>query len=199
LKALTEQAAETLLPGGVMTVRPGLIVGPHDPTDRFTYWVRRIAEGGEVLVPESPEVARTQVIDASDMARWIVASAGAGRTGTYNAVAPSVPLADVLQAAPGDADVVWVPWDFLEKEGVQPWTDLPAWLPALMAGLLLADGSKAAAAGLESRPIEAVVADIAAWDRARPREPLRAGMSREREAELLEKWKVSAARPPPGP
>ena len=199
LKVLTEQAAEALLPGGVMTVRPGLIVGPHDPTDRFTYWVRRIADGGEVLAPESPEVARTQVIDAADMARWIVASAAAGRTGTYNAVAPSVPLAAVF---PPHADVSWVPWEFLEAEGVQPWTDLPAWLPAPMARLLLADGSKAAAAGLDHRPIEAVVDEVARWDRSRNAEPLRAGMTREREAELLRKYRAAPSgegAPPPGP
>jgi len=197
LKVLTEQAAETLLPDGVMIVRPGLIVGPHDPTDRFTYWVRRMAGGGEVLAPEGPDVARTQVIDAADLARWIVASAGAGRTGTYNAVAPPAPLAAVLQAAPGDAEVVWVPWNFLEQEGIQPWTDLPAWLPAPMAALLLADGSKAAVAGLESRPIGAVVADIAAWDQARPQEPLRAGLTRERETELIRKFRAEGR--PPGP
>ena len=99
LKVLTEAEATALLPGRVMVIRPGLIVGPHDPTDRFTYWVRRLAEGGEVLAPESPDVARTQVIDAADLAEWIVASAVAGRTGVYNAVAPPVPLARVFEAA----------------------------------------------------------------------------------------------------
>ena len=197
LKVLTEQAAEELLPGGVMIVRPGLIVGAFDPTDRFTYWVRRIADGGEVLAPEGPDVARTQVIDACDMARWIVASATAGRTGIFNAVAESVPLAAVFEAAPGDPEVIWVPWEFLEQQGVQPWSDLPAWVPVPMAPMLLADGSKAAAAGLESRPIEAVVTDLAAWDRARPHEPLRAGMTREREAELLRTFRAEGR--PPGP
>jgi 2'-hydroxyisoflavone reductase len=194
LKVLTEEAAEALLPGGVMIIRPGLIVGPHDPTDRFTYWVRRMAEGGEILAPESSDVARTQVIDASDMASWIVSSAAAGRTGTYNAVAPALPLARVFGP---DADVVWVPWEFLESKKVQPWADLPAWLPARMAGMLMADGSKAAAAGLHNRSIEAVVADIADWDRARPQEPLRAGMTRERQAELLRMFRAEG--PPPGP
>jgi len=201
LKVLTEQAADALLPGGVMTVRPGLIVGPHDPTDRFTYWVRRMADGGEVLAPESPDVALTQFVDAGDLARWIVSSAAAGRTGTYNAVAPPVPLADVLAAArPSGADIVWVPWEFLEREGVQPWTDLPAWLPAPMTAMLAADGTKAAAAGLRHRPLDAVVADIAAWDRTRNGAPLRAGLSREREAELLATYRrVSGADRPPGP
>ena len=201
LKVLTEEAAEALLPGGVMVVRPGLIVGPHDPTDRFTYWVRRMAGGGEVLAPESPDVALTQFVDAADMGRWIVASAAAGRTGTYNAVAPPVPLAQVLAGVPAsDAGVTWVPWEFLEREGVQPWTDLPAWLPAPMIGMLAADGSKAAAAGLRHRPLDAVVADIAAWDSTRDGAPLRAGLSREREAELLATFRrVSAGDRPPGP
>ena len=197
LKVLTEQAAEKHLDGGVMIIRPGLIVGPHDPTDRFTYWVRRMADGGEVLAPEGPDVARTQVIDACDMARWIVVSAAAGRVGTFNAVAPPVPLSAVLEAAPGNADVTWAPWEFLEAQGVQPWTDLPAWVPAPMAALLLADGSKAAAVGLETRPIEAVVADLAAWDRDRPQEPLRAGMTREREAELLRMLRAEGRTPGP--
>ena len=194
LKVLTEQAAEELLPGGVMIVRPGLIVGPHDPTDRFTYWVRRTADGGKMLAPEQPEVARTQVIDAADMAGWIVASAAAGRTGAYNAVAPPVLLEDVLDAARRatgpdvDVDAIWVPWPFLEAEGVAPWTDLPAWVPAPMFAVLAADGSKAGAAGLAHRSLDDVVADIAAWDRTRRDEPLRAGMSREREAELLRKF-----------
>jgi 2'-hydroxyisoflavone reductase len=176
-----------------------------------------MADGGEVLAPEEPAVAVTQVVAATDMADWIVASAAAGRTGTYNAVAPAVPLAQVLDAArrasadeaAGDidlltrrppAELVWVPWEFLEAEGVQPWTDLPAWLPAPMARLLAADGSRAAAAGLVSRPIEAVVADIAAWDGARPQGPLRAGLTREREAELLSRFRSGrSAGPPTGP
>jgi len=197
LKALTEGAAEALLPDGLMIVRPGLIVGPHDPTDRFTYWVRRMVEGGRVLAPESPDLAQTHVIDAADMARWIVASASAGLTGTYNAVAPPVLLHRVLDAAGSDADVVWVPWEFLEAEGVRPWTDLPAWVPVPMWGLIAADASRAANHGLHHRPIEDVVAGIAAWDRTRPREPLRAGMSREREAELLARF--TAPGRPPGP
>ncbi|HET9769444.1 MAG TPA: epimerase, partial [Acidimicrobiia bacterium] len=203
LKVLTEKAAAAEFGERLMVIRPGLIVGPHDPTDRFTYWVRRGGGGGEVLAPESPGVARTQVVDAADLAAWIVASAAAGGTGTYTAVAPAVALARVLDAARSAAadgaraEIVWVPWEFLEAEGVGPWTDLPAWVPAPMARLLAANGARAAAAGLRSRPIEAVVADIAAWDRERAGEPLRAGMSRDREAELIRKFR--AAAPPPGP
>jgi 2'-hydroxyisoflavone reductase len=204
LKVLTEQASRAEFGDRVMVIRPGLIVGSHDPTDRFTYWVRRMDEGGEVLAPESPATARTQVVAAADLADWIVASADSGRTGTYNAVAPPVPLARVLDAARStrgsssgpDPDIVWVPWEFLEAEGVAPWNDLPAWLPAAMAGAL-ANGAKAAGAGLRSRPIEEVVDAVAGWDRSRPREPLRAGMSREREAELLRKFREGG--PPPGP
>jgi 2'-hydroxyisoflavone reductase len=209
LKVLTEAEATALLPGRVMIIRPGLIVGPHDPTDRFTYWVRRLAEGGEVLAPESPDVARTQIVDAADLAEWIVDSAVTGRTGVYNAVAPPVLLARVLDAAASGAApsapetrITWVPWEFLEAQGIAPWTDLPAWVPAPMAGLLAADGSKAAADGLGSRPIEAVVGDLQRWDRARPQQPLRAGLTREREAELLSRFRTEQVRkgdPPPGP
>ena len=197
LKALAEEAARALLPDGLMIVRPGLIVGPHDPTDRFTYWIRRMVEGGTVLAPESPEVARTQVIDAADLARWIVGSAGDGRAGTYNAVAPPVPLCQVLDAVQAQAQIIWVPWEFLEGEGVQPWTDLPAWLPASMLRLLTADGSKAASHGLRHRPIDDVVADIAAWDQARRPQPLRAGLTREREADLLAKFNAPGRPPAP--
>lgn len=204
LKVLTEEAAEALLPGGVMIVRPGLVVGPHDPTDRFTYWIRRMADGGEVLAPGEPDVAPVQFVDAADLAGWIVASAAAGRTGIYNAVAPPVLLDRVLHAArtasgrDSGADAVWVPWSFLEAEGVAPWTDLPACLPPAMLGMVTADGSKAAADGLVHRSVEEVVGDLAGWDRERPRaEPLRAGLSREREAELLRRWR--AAGRPPGP
>lgn len=197
LKVLAEEEAKKHLPAGVMVIRPGLIVGPHDPTDRFTYWVRRMAEGGEVLAPEGPTAATTQVIDARDLARWIVHSASAARVGTFNAVAPPVPLTAVLEAAPGEADVTWVPWEFLEAHAVQPWTDLPAWVPAPMRGMILADGSKAAAAGLETRPIKATVADLAEWDRERPQAPLRAGLTREREAELLRSFRAEGR--PPGP
>jgi 2'-hydroxyisoflavone reductase len=209
LKVLTEEAARTLLPDRVMIIRPGLIVGPHDPTDRFTYWVRRLAEGGEVLAPESPDVARTQIVDAADLADWIVASAVARRTGIYNAVANPVPLARVLEAAQHgagnsgrDRRITWVPWAFLEAQGVAPWTDLPAWVPAPMTGLLTADGSKAASDGLRSRSIEDVVGAVARWDSGRPQAPLRAGMTREREAELLSRYRAAKLRkggPPPGP
>ena len=203
LKVLTEEAARSVLPGGIMIVRPGLIVGPHDPTDRFTYWVRRMADGGDVLAPEAPDIARVQFVGAADMAGWIVPSAAAGRTGVYNAVAPPVLLNRVLDAARSaarpdpDARAVWVPWPFLEAEGLAPWTDLPAWVPAPMLGMITADGSKAAADGLVHRPVEEVVAELAAWDRERPRESLRAGLSRQREAELLRRWR--GADRPPGP
>jgi 2'-hydroxyisoflavone reductase len=204
LKVLTEAAAEALLPDGVMVIRPGLIVGRYDSTDRFTYWVRRLAHGGEVLAPESADVAETQVVHAADLAEWIVASAVARRTGVYNTVAPPVRLARVLdaarQAGGADAEIAWVPWAFLEAEGVEPWTDLPAWAPAPQIGLLLADASKAASDGLRSRSIEAVVADVSEWDRARPQEPLRTGLSREREAEMLSRFRARETEaPPPGP
>ena len=127
---------------------PGLIVGPHDPTDRFTYWVRRMAEGGEVLAPESPDVARTQVVDArrhGPLDRRLRRRRPTGHVQRRRAPGAARPGARRAAAARASADVtVWVPWAFLEAQGVPPWTDLPAWVPAPMAGLLAADGSKAA-------------------------------------------------------
>ena len=153
-----------------------------------------MADGGEVLAPESPDVAQTQVVDAADLARWIVGSAAAGRTGTYNAVAPPVPLAECLAARPvlAPADIVWVPWEFLEAEGVAPWTDLPAWVPAPMAGCPGGRRIEGGRRRARSRPIEAVVRRPRRLGRGpAPRNRSGPGMTREREAELLRRFRAA--------
>jgi len=194
LKALCERAAEEEMPGRVFNVRPGLISGPHDPTDRFTYWPRRIAAGGEVLVPDHPE-RRVQFIDVRDLAAWIVKMAHEQRTGTHNATGPDYELTmgrlleECEAVGGGGAEFVWVSEDFLEEKGVEPFTELPLWVPREDAAMLAVDCGKAIAAGLAFRPLSETVKDVLDWDRARTTdgEPA-AGLRSERERELLRAW-----------
>ncbi len=194
LKALCERAAEEEMGGRVLNVRPGLISGPHDPTDRFTYWPRRISAGGEVLVPDHPG-RRVQFIDVRDLASWIVEMAVERRTRTYNATGPDYELTmgrllEECEAVSGtDAELVWVSEDFLEENGVEPFTELPLWVPREDAALQAIDCGRAIAAGLTFRPLSETIRDVLDWDRARAadEEPA-AGLGPERERELLRAW-----------
>lgn len=195
LKALCEEAAEAAMPGRVANVRPGLIVGPHDPSDRFTYWVRRIAEGGEVLAPNRPEMP-VQIIDARDLAEWIVLLAESGTAGVFNATGPETPhrfeqvCAGCSEAAGVEATIVPVDEQWLVEQGVGPWMELPLWLPlgAGHDGLSEVDVSKAVAAGLTFRPLIETCRDTLAWDRTRGGAGMQAQLTRERESELLAAW-----------
>ncbi len=197
LKALCERAAEAAMPGRVLTVRPSLIVGPHDPTDRFTYWPWRVAQGGEVLAPGKPE-RRIQFIDVRDLAAWIVAMVEQQATGIYNANGPAEPLSmgELLrtcrEVSGSDATFTWVSEPFLMDHQVQPWSEMPLWIRASDAaarGFFAFDCSKAIAAGLTFRPLEVTVRDTLNWARGRsPDHMWRAGLSRQREAELLRAW-----------
>ena len=194
LKALCERAAEEEMPGRVLNVRPGLISGPHDPTDRFTYWPRRIAAGGEVLVPDHPE-RRVQFIDVRDLAAWIVKMAQEQRTGTYNATGPDYDLEmgrlldECESVGGGDAELVWVSEEFLLEHEVEPFTELPLWVPREDAAMLAVDCAKAIEAGLAFRSLSETVKDVLDWDRASraDREPA-AGLRPERVRELLRAW-----------
>jgi 2'-hydroxyisoflavone reductase len=194
LKALCEQAAEEEMPGRVMNVRPGLISGPHDPTDRFTYGSRRISAGGEVLAPGRKE-RPVQYIDVRDLAAWIVGTSEERRTGTYNATGPDYELTmgrllEECEAVGGTAaELVWVSESFLEENGVQPFTELPLWVPRKNAALLAVDCSRAIEAGLVFRPLAETIEDVLAFDRARPADrETAAGLRPEREQELLRAW-----------
>ena len=200
LKALCERAVEAALPGRALIVRPGLIVGPHDPTDRFTYWPSRAARGGEVLAPGRPE-RHVQIVDARDLAEWTVRMVEARQTGVYNATGPAEPLTmgrllEVCQEVGGGARVTWVSEPFLAERQVGAWIELPLWLPASdpdLAGFSDVDVSKAIAAGLTFRDLAATVRDTLAWDATRPPErEWRAGLSPAREAELLAAWHAQA-------
>ncbi|HEX7770235.1 MAG TPA: hypothetical protein VF422_09420, partial [Dokdonella sp.] len=160
-------------------VRPGLIVGPYDPTDRFAYWVARFTQpevlgerDEEAAVPAPPE-RPIQVVDARDHAAWMVMLAEGDVGGTFNAVSPPGRFAmnDLVEAATllrrVDApSPVWIDADVLRRAGIEPWTELPLWLPAddpQYAGFFAVDTSRAVAAGLVVRPLTATVADTARW------------------------------------
>ena len=196
-KALCEQAAETAMPGRTLVVRPGLIVGPYDPTDRFTYWPHRVAMGGEVLAPQ-PADAAVQYIDARDLATWMLDMAARRETGTYNATGPETRLsmASMLEACKresgSDAEFTWVSEHFLNEQEVKAWSDLPVYVPPSDAGFanfLAADCRKAIADGLRFRPQAETIRDTLSWAATRPtNHTWQAGITREREAALLESW-----------
>jgi 2'-hydroxyisoflavone reductase len=174
LKAACERVVEEVYGDRSARVRAGLIVGPYDPTDRFTYWPRRIAAGGEVLGPGDPD-APVQFVDARDLAAWLVRLALEGPGGVFNATGPAERLTfgellDRASTAIGsDAEVVWTDEQRVLDAGVQPWTELPLWLPGTdYAGMARADISRAVDAGLRFRPLEETILDTLAWDRSVP-------------------------------
>jgi 2'-hydroxyisoflavone reductase len=197
LKALCEQAALAAMPGRVLIVRPGLIVGPHDPTDRFTYWPTRFDRGGEVLAPQ-PADAPVQVIDVRDLAGWTVKMVERGETGIYNATGPAqqLTMGDVmescLRAAGENAFLTWLPPDFLNEKKVTPWIDLPLWLPGEeTAGVMAVNIDKAIGAGLTFRPLSETIRDTLSWAKGRPDDhEWRAGLTPEKEDELLDAWRA---------
>lgn len=195
LKALAEQAAEDAMPGRVLAVRAGLIVGPYDPTDRFTYWPARVARGGQVLAPDRPD-RPVQLIDARDLAAWMLDLAEARRTGVFNATGPERRLTigevlDTCRTVSGSkASFAWVDEKTLLDNKVEPYTELPLWVPAEAEGFGRINIRKAIGAGLTFRPLADTVRDTLAWDRTRPADAPRAnGLSPARETEILDVWK----------
>ena len=173
--------------------RPGLIVGPWDPTGRFTYWPQRFAAGGRVLAPAPPE-ASAQVIDVRDLAGWIVRAAEHGTAGTYNAVDRKTTRGTLVETcrtiAGTDAELVWVDPEFLVEHEVGEWMELPLWLhDEQYRGMLSLQPDAAFAAGLETRPLADTVRDTLAWVRSgeAPIEPP-AGLDREKEQRVLDAW-----------
>jgi 2'-hydroxyisoflavone reductase len=203
LKALCEKAAAAVVPGRLTVIRPGLIVGPGDPTDRFTYWPVRVARGGEVLAPGKPSDF-VQFIDARDLADFIVLCLEKKAYGTFNADAQggSITIGTLLdtcrKVSHSDAKFVWADPAFLEEQKIAPWADMPVWAPAEgdEAGFGRVSAAKAKAAGLSYRPLSTTVADTLAWFRKEPAErqaKLRAGLSAEREKEALAAWHARKA------
>jgi 2'-hydroxyisoflavone reductase len=211
LKALCEQAVEKALPGRATIIRPGLIVGPDDNTDRFTYWPARAARGGEFIAPGAP-TDPFQIIDARDLAAFTINAVEKNITGTYNLVSnvnefkfgeltDACIAAANKQARPADAPrATFLPADFLEAQQVAPWSEMPVWLPAKGDEAAFAGTSNAAALakGLKISPLKKTVDDTLAWHLTRPveeREKLKAGIAPEKEATVLAAWK---ARPKSG-
>lgn len=195
LKAMCEYAAEEGMPGRVASIRPGLIVGRGDPTDRFTYWPVRVSRGGEVLAPGTAE-DRVQFIDVRDLGEWTVRVVEQGDTGAFNATGPlggmgmGAMLESCRRASGSDASFVWADAEFLREHEVRPWADMPVWLPPTeeYAGFGTVDVSKAVGRGLTFRGAEDTVKDTLAWWSTLPEErraKMKAGLTAERESELL--------------
>ncbi len=193
LKALCEKAVQDVFGISSLIVRPGLIVGPHDPTDRFTYWPVRVARGGDILAPGRPD-APTQVIDVRDLSDFIIELIQDNVSGIFNATGPAHPLTmgamleTCKEMARSDAKFKWASLEFLKQNNVEPWSDMPAWLPDSgdEAGFSRVDISKAIQAGLLFRPLEYTVRDTLNWVASWPEDhEWKAGLKPEREKELL--------------
>jgi len=196
LKALSEKEAEKWFPKKTLIIRPGLIVGPRDETDRFTYWPVRIDRGGEVLAPGSPEEP-VQFIDARDLAEWTIRMVENRETGVYNATGPAKPLGiggmldGIKDALKSDAKFTWANEQFLTEQKVQPWSDMPVWTGKDSA-LARAKIDRALGKGLTFRPLAETARDTLGWFKSLPQDrqsKLRAGLTPEREAEVLAAWK----------
>ncbi len=193
-----EAEAQKAFPGKATIVRPGLIVGPGDPTDRFTYWPLRIGRGGEILSPGTGRDS-TQIIDARDLVKFIVTLAENDQSGVFNATGPEARLsmAEMLYGIRAltntPLEFTWVPAEFLEQQGVSPWGDMPCWIPG--SAIMNVRLDRAFAAGLTCRPLAETVTDLLLWHDSLPeerRETVRAGISPEREAEVLAAWHAAA-------
>jgi len=199
LKALCEAEARSGFAGRCLVNRPGLLVGPHDPTGRFTWWVRRIAAGGDVLAPGDPQ-GPVQFIDARDAAAWMLRQSEQGTQGVFNLTGPARPLTwgALLETAVDtlnpDARLQWVDEAFVLGQGVAPWSDLPVWLPRESEGMHRVVIAPALVTGLVCRPLAQTLADTAAWagppaPAAGPPRPA-VGLTAERETALLAAWRA---------
>ncbi len=197
-KALSEREAQRAFPGRATIFRPGLIIGPGDETDRFTYWPVRIHRGGEVLAPGDPSDL-VQIIDARDLSEWMIRMAEVGYTGVFNAVGPATPrpMAELLYGiravTTAETTFTWVPADFLFEIGIRPYTHMPVWMPPRdgREGFARFDLAPEVEHGLTFRPLAVTTRDTLDYHFSRPAKrqaELRAGISAEREAEVLAAW-----------
>jgi 2'-hydroxyisoflavone reductase len=191
LKALSEDVVWDVFGDRATIVRPGLIVGPHDPTGRFTYWPHRVARGGEVVVPAPPE-RTVQFVDARDLGAWLVELLERDEGGAFNATRSGVSWSELVESAAtvsgADAEPVWIPDEFLLEQEVGEWMELPMWLAdPEWVGMNQADVARAEAAGLVHRSLEDTVRGT--LDEAGTTDD--AGLKPERERDLIEAWRES--------
>jgi 2'-hydroxyisoflavone reductase len=204
LKGACEAVVRETFGDGAIVIRPGLIVGPHDPTDRFTWWPWRIARGGRVAAPG--RAARTvQFIDVRDLGRWSVGLLEREARGTFNATGPRTPIAmsDLLDACRAvsrsdasivwrDASIEWIDEAFLAVHGVKPWKEMPLWVPESephASGFMNVPIDRALDTALTFTPLERTVTDTLAWSRTRPAgHEWKAGLTEDKERELLAAW-----------
>ncbi|WP_285767411.1 SDR family oxidoreductase [Peribacillus sp. SI8-4] len=202
LKALCEAEAEKHWPGRVLHVRAGLLVGAFDYTDRLPYWVQRVAQGGKVLVPGRSD-RPVQLIDVKDAATWVFNMAESRKKGAFNVTGPhdTLTMKELLNTCKAvtnsDAEFVWADEPFIVEHKVQPWTEMPFWIPENFPlegeaepwkGSFLINIAKSLSAGLTFRPLEDTVHDVYQWEKARQDTDRKTGISKEREQELLEAW-----------
>ncbi|MCC6653051.1 MAG: NAD-dependent epimerase/dehydratase family protein [Candidatus Eisenbacteria bacterium] len=202
-KAFCERLVQETYPVSTI-IRPGLIVGPLDPSDRFTYWPSRIDRGGEVLAPGDPN-DRVQFIDARDLAEWTIHMIEQRETGVYNALGPASPLtvAEMLYGikavTTAGAQFTWASADFLQQQKIEAWKHMPVWIPPAgeLAGFHFRSNARAVAKGLKFRPLAVTALDTLEWNKTRPPEARQAqlegklnGLAPEREAEVLAAWKA---------
>jgi 2'-hydroxyisoflavone reductase len=206
-KAFSERLVQETYPVSTI-IRPGLIVGPLDPTDRFTYWPCRIDRGGEVLAPGDPH-DRVQFIDARDLAQWTIHMIEQREAGVFNAIGPADPLSiaemlyGIKAVTTAGAQFTWVDADFLEQQGIEAWKHMPVWIPPKgeYAGFHFRSNAKAVAKGLTFRPLAVTALDTIEWNKTRSPEARQAqldgklnGLSPAREAEVLAAWKARPAK-----
>ena len=193
LKALCEKTVQEIYGDRALIVRPGLIVGPHDPTDRFTYWPMRVKRGGDMITPDKPETP-IQIIDVRDLSAFIVKLIEDNASGIYNATGPNYELTmgELLDACKLVSDTAatfhWASAEFLQEHEVAPWSDMPVWIPDTEedAGFSRVDISRAIQAGLQFRPLEDTIRDTIQWAETRPEDhEWRAGLNPTKENILL--------------
>lgn len=207
LKAESEREVARQYPDRHTIIRPGLIVGPLDQSDRFTYWPYRIDKGGEVLAPGTGKDP-VQIIDSRDLAEWTIRVAENHTLGTFNATGPAKPLtmAEMLYGikavTTAGAQFTWVPWDFLAEQKIRGWSNMPVVVPERAENVAFSRRSidKAIAAGLTFRPLAVTARDTLDWNKTRPAAELDAlaqgkiaGISAGREADVLRAWKEKQA------
>jgi 2'-hydroxyisoflavone reductase len=202
LKAVSEREAQNQFPGVTTVIRPGLIVGPGDETDRFTYWPVRLARGGAVLAPGDGSDP-VQFIDARDLAEWTIRMAESRTFGTFNATGPEHALLmrdmldDIASAIHANVHLIWVSEEFLKAQNVHAWSDMPVWVrrDGDSAGVAQTSIRKALASGLTFRPLAVTASDTLEWFKQQPEQrqaKLRAGLSPAREDEVLSLWKTTS-------